>query len=84
MIKEQNHNPKDRSFRLITHTYPKESHEIFNLPGKYADTIKTEIHTEDGRNLYMDYAQLVISDDEITCKTTINVEHQSTLLNKIK
>ena len=84
MLKEQNHNPKDHSFRLITHRYPKESHEIFNFPGKYADTLETVVHTEDGRNLYMDYAQLVIPDDEITCKTSINVEHQSTELNKNK
>ena len=84
MLKEQNHNPKDHSFRLITHRYPKESHEIFNFPGKYADTLETVVHTEEGRNLYMDYAQLVIPDDEITCKTSINVEHQSTELNKNK
>ena len=58
-------------------------HNYF-YPSKYADTIRTEVHTEDGRNLYMNCAQLVIPDDEITCKSTINVEHQSTELNKNK
>ena len=84
MIKEQNHNPRDCSFRLITRRYPEESHKAFNFPGKYANAIKTGVHTEDGRNLHMDCAQLIMPDDEITCKSTINVEHQSTPLNKNK
>ena len=84
MLKEQNHNPRDCSFRLITHRYPEESHNAFNFPGKYVNRIKTGVHTEDGRNLHMDCAQLVMPDDEITCKSTINVEHQSTALNKNK
>ena len=60
MIKEQNHNPKDHSFRLITHRYPKESHEIFNFPGKYADTLETVVHTEDGRNTNVDHTIIKI------------------------
>ena len=41
-------------------------------------------YTQKTENLHMDCAQLVIPDDEITCKSTINVEHQSTALNKNK
>jgi hypothetical protein len=84
MMKEQNHNPKDYCFRFIVSVYPKESHKTFNFPGKYMNKVKTEVYTEDGRNLWMDCAQIVLPDSDITCKSTINVEHQSTPLNKNK
>ncbi len=84
MMEEQNHNPKDYCFRFIVSVYPKESHEAFNFPGKYMNKIKTEVYTEDGRNLWMDCAQLILPDGDISCKSTINVEHQSTTLNKDK
>ena len=83
MIKEQNHNPRDCSQTNNT-PIPKKSHKAFNFPGKYVNRIKTGVHTEDGRNLHMDCAQLVMPEGEITCKFTINVEYQSTSLNKIK
>ena len=60
MLKEQNHHPRDYSFRLITHKFPKESHEIFNFPGKYADTLETVVHTEDGRNTNVDHTIIKI------------------------
>ena len=80
MLKEQNHNTKDCSQTNNT-PIPKKSHKAFNFPGKYVNRIKTGVHTEDGRNLHRARAQLVMPDDEITCKSTINVEHQSTSLN---
>ena len=83
MLKEQNHNTKDCSQTNNT-PIPKKSHKAFNFPGKYVNRIKTGVHTEDGRNLHMDCAQLVMPEGEITCKFTINVEYQSTSLNKIK
>ena len=52
MLKEQNHNTKDCSFRLITHRYPEESHDAFNFPEKYANRVKTEVHTEDRKPSY--------------------------------
>ena len=41
------------------------------------DNLKVEVFTEDGRNLKMDCAQLVMPKGDITCKSTINVEHQT-------
>ena len=84
MMEEQNHNPKDYCFRYMVDVYPRESHEILNFPGQYVNKIKRIVYTEDGRNLEMDCAQLILPEGEITCKSTINVEHQSTLPTKNK
>ena len=84
MMEEQNHNPKDYCFRYMVDVYPRESHEILNFPGSYVNKIKRMVYTEDGRNLEMDCAQLIMPEGEITCKSTINVEHQSTLPSKNK
>lgn len=80
IMKEKNHNPRDYCFRLIVSKYPKESHKILNFPGEYVDSLKTHAFTEDGRNLKMDCAQLIMPGGYITCKSTINVEHQTTPL----
>jgi len=78
MMKETNHNPRDYCFRYIVSMYPKEVHDAFDFPGEYMDNLKVEVFTEDGRNLKMDCAQLVMPKGDITCKSTINVEHQTT------
>ncbi|WP_407381619.1 hypothetical protein [Methanobrevibacter sp.] len=77
MMNERNHNPHDYCFRLISSKYPKETHNVFNFPGEYANSLKLDVFTENGRNLKMDCAQLVMPKGDITCKSTINVEHQS-------
>lgn len=77
MMKETNHNPRDYCFRYIVSMYPKEVHDAFDFPGEYMDNLKVEVFTEDGRNLKMDCAQLVMPKGDITCKSTINVEHQT-------
>ena len=79
IIKENIHNPWDISFRSITTKYPKEAHEVYGFPGKFVKALDTKIITEDGTNLEMDYSSLVLPDDIIPEKSTINVEHQSTL-----
>ena len=77
MMKEQNHNPRDYCFRYIANRYPQATHDAFDFPGKYVDSLKVEVFTDDGRNLNMDCAQLVMPKGDITCKSTINVEHQT-------
>ena len=60
MMNEHNHNPRDYSFRYIVQKYPKAGHDAFDFPGEYIDNLKVDVFTEDGRNLTMDCAQLVI------------------------
>ena len=80
IMQEKNHNPRDFCFRYVVSEYPKEAHEIFDFPGEYLDTCPTDAFTEDGRNLVMDCAQLIMPKGDITCKSTINVEHQTSPL----
>lgn len=84
MMNENNHHPKDFSFRLITHRYPQSSHITFKFPGKFVKALKTNIFTDDGRNLEMDFGELVNPDGIITQKSASNVEHQSELPKPIK
>ena len=77
MIEESNNNPRDFCFRYIVNTYPKAVHDAFDFPGEYMNNLKLDVYTEDGRNLEMDCAQLIMPKGEITCKSTINVEHQT-------
>ena len=77
MIEESNNNPRDYCFRYIVNTYPKAVHDAFDFPGEYVNNLKLDVYTEDGRNLEMDCAQLIMPKGEITCKSTINVEHQT-------
>ena len=77
MMGEQNHNPRDYCFRYVVDRYPKATHDAFDFPGEYVDNLKVDAFTDDGRNLKMDCAQLVMPKGDITCKSTINVEHQT-------
>ena len=77
MMEEPNHNPRDYCFRYIVDSYPKATHDAFDFPGEFVDTIQCEVFTDNGRNLKMDCAQLVTPKGNITRKSTINVEHQS-------
>lgn len=77
MIEESNNNPRDFCFRYIVNTYPKAVHDAFDFPGEYVNNLKLDVYTEDGRNLEMDCAQLIMPKGEITCKSTINVERQT-------
>ena len=84
MIKEPNYNPRDTAFRLIVSHHSKAAHTTFNFPGKFLKKLDLDVHTENGRNLRMDYGELVLPDGIITRKSTINVEHQSTKLYREK
>ena len=77
MMAEQNHNPRDYCFRYVVDRYPKATHDAFDFPGEYVGNLKVDAFTDDGRNLKMDCAQLVMPKGDITCKSTINVEHQT-------
>lgn len=77
MMAEQNHNPRDYCFRYVVDRYPKATHDAFDFPGEYVDNLKVDAFTDAGRNLKMDCAQLVMPKGDITCKSTINVEHQT-------
>ena len=77
MMAEQNHNPRDYCFRYVVDRYPQATHNAFDFPGEYVDNLKVDAFTDDGRNLKMDCAQLVMPKGYITCKSTINVEHQT-------
>ena len=77
MMAEQNHNPLDYCFRYVVDRYPKATHDAFDFPGEYVNNLKVDAFTDDGRNLKMDCAQLVMPKGDITCKSTINVEHQT-------
>ena len=77
MLEQPNHNPRDYCFKYIVNNYPRAVHDAFDFPGEYADNLELEVYTEDGRKLKMDCAQLVMPKGDITCKSTINVEHQT-------
>ena len=79
MIKENIHNPWDISFRFITGKYPKEAHETYGFPGKFLKPLNTTVITEDGTALEMDYAAMILLEEDIHEKSALNVEHQSTL-----
>lgn len=72
MMAEQNHNPRDYCFRYVVDRYPKATHDAFDFPGEYVDNLKVDAFTDDGRNLKMDCAQLVMPKGDITCKSTLN------------
>ena len=76
MMNEQNHNPRDYCFRNIVQKYPKAVHEAFDFPGEYVDNLKVDVFTNDGRNLTMDCAHMVMPEGDIACQSTINVEYQ--------
>ncbi len=77
MLEQPNHNPRDYCFKYVVNNYPRAVHDAFDFPGEYADNLELEVYTEDGRKLKMDCAQLVMPKGDITCKSTINVEHQT-------
>ena len=77
MMNEQNHNPRDYCFRNIVQKYPKAVHEAFDFPGEYVDNLKVDVFTNDGRNLTMDCAHMVMPKGDIVCQSTINLEHQN-------
>lgn len=84
MMEESNHNPRDYCFRYILNTYPKAAHDAFDFPGEYVDNLEVDVFTDDGRSLEMDCAQLIMPKGDITCKSTINVEHQTYPINDEK
>lgn len=77
MLSEQNHNPRDQCFRFVVNNYPKAVHDAFDFPGEYVKKLGLDILTDDNRKLGMDCAQLIMPKGDITCKSTINVEHQT-------
>ena len=84
MMMEPNPNPRDQCFKDIVNTYPEAVHKAFDFPGQYKEKLGLEILTADNRQLKMDCAQLIEPKGDITCKSTINVEHQTyPIKNKI-
>ena len=79
MIKEPVYHSRDGSFRLITSRRSPASHVVFEFPGEYVQSLNTDVHTEDGRDLKMDYAEMINPDDKIKIKSNLNVEQQSIL-----
>ena len=77
MMVEPNHNPRDHSFRFFVNEYPEAVHEAFDFPGKYKRKLDLNMLTATYRPLEMDCAQLIDPKDNITCTSTINVEHQT-------
>ncbi len=77
MMVEPNHNPRDHSFRFFVNEYPEAVHEAFDFPGKYKRKLDLNMLTATNRPLEMDCAQLIDPKDNITCTSTINVEHQT-------
>lgn len=77
MMVEPNHNPCDHSFRFFVNEYPEAVHEAFDFPGKYKRKLDLNMLTATNRPLEMDCAQLIDPKDNITCTSTINVEHQT-------
>ena len=77
MMVEPNHNPRDHSFRFFVNEYPEAVHEAFDFPGKYKRKLDLNMLTATNRPLEMDCAQLIDPKDDITCTSTINVEHQT-------
>lgn len=77
MMVEPNHNPRDHSFRFFVNEYPEAVHEAFDFPGKYKRKLDLNMLTATNMPLEMDCAQLIDPKDNITCTSTINVEHQT-------
>lgn len=77
MMVEPNHNPRDHSFRFFVNEYPEAVHEAFDFPVKYKRKLDLNMLTATNRPLEMDCAQLIDPKDNITCTSTINVEHQT-------
>lgn len=82
MMSEANHNPRDNCFRFFVNTYPKEVHDAFDFPGKYEKKLGLNMFTNDNRPLEMYCAQLIEAKGDITCRSTINVEHQTYPISK--
>ena len=80
IIQESNHHPKDSSFRLTVSGWSKQAHTTFGFPGTFLKKLDTNVVTEDGSNLEMDYGMVVLPDDDIIkIKSAVDVEHQSQL-----
>ena len=84
MMSEPNPNPRDQCFKHVVNTYPEATHNAFDFPWQYKEKLGLNILTADNRQLTMDCAQLIDPKGDITCKLTINVEHQTySIKNKI-
>ncbi|WP_407374649.1 hypothetical protein [Methanobrevibacter sp.] len=81
MVLEDNNFPFDFSFRLIDDRYPESTHQCLNFPGIFVKPLETEVFTDDGINLRMDAAHLVLPDDTIPQKSAEGIEHQSNRLD---
>ena len=80
IIQGPNHHPKDSSFRLTVSGWSKQAHTTFGFPGTFLKKLDTNVVTEEGHNLEMDYGMVVLPDDDIIkIKSAVDVEHQSQL-----
>ncbi|SDA40383.1 hypothetical protein [Methanobrevibacter millerae] len=84
MVEESIHNPTDYCSNFIYSQYPESIHILFEHPGIFLDKYGRKVYREDGTELELDVAELVGPDDFITQKSTINVEYQTTPLERGK
>lgn len=71
---KSNEDLKKQSFRFITSRRSEPCHVAFEFPGKYLKKVPVEVHTVDGKTFDMDYAEVVLPQDEIGMKTAVDVE----------
>ncbi len=84
VMAQKNDNPRDSTFRFLQSYYGEAQHESLRYPGKFLKSLGTEVFTPDNRNRKMDGAEMVMPDDTIPVKSTLNAEQQTTIVTPDK
>ena len=84
-IYETAHHAFDKSFRFLADQHTGDMHLNLGLPGKFLRLLQNDVAKDPKSNIRMDLLELVGPDgDTITEETVINLEHQSTKLDREK
>ena len=85
ILEKSVYHSRDFSFRFITSRRPNTCHVTFEFPGKYFKLLSRQIQSEDGRDLEVDHAAVVLPDGNIIKrKSALDVEQQSELPDNLK
>lgn len=84
-MKKHINNPYDYAFGILYTEFPKELHELLNIPGKFKRKSNVKVRLKNGKVLEMDSSYVVDSDfDELYEPAVVNLEHQSTPVDEEK
>ena len=75
--------PYDSALRFLASEFPEEFHKNLKLPGKFKKILENDVIGAEQKNLRMDLVEEIEEYGE-RISAILNIEHQSTKLNKKK